>query len=131
MNVTWSYNPPNRHFLPKLRRQASKKALDIALNIWENAVSFSPVASGELRASWDVSRGSPSYLVVGKADSSPGKLGAPLPPPPPPNVTPSASLFQSKYYITNGKTYAGYVEYGSATIPPQLMLTRAVRAAKL
>ncbi len=128
MRLTWVTPPPTKRFIPRLRMQASKYALDIAKAVWQGAVDRTPVASGELRASWNLSFGAPNYSTVGDATSSPGRSVAPLPPPSMPNLKP-VPLRNAKYYVSNGKEYSGYVEYGTVTIPPQMMLDRAVKAA--
>jgi len=108
---------------------ASQRAIDIATQVFEGAVDRTRVNSGELRASWNLSKGFPSFVVVGKADSSPGNTGTVLPKPTAPVFTPT--IFGQKYFVTNGKTYAVFEEFGTATQTPQLMLTRAVQAVDL
>ena len=128
--ITWYTAKPTKSFIPFLKTKAAKKSLDVAKAIWKGAVDRTPVGSGELRASWNLSVGSPSYKVVGSTDSSPGPSAATIPSPSMPNIR-VPNIGQAKFYVTNGKSYARYVEYGSKTITPRLMLTRAVMSVGL
>lgn len=127
MKLVWKTPKPTFSFIPKLRLAVSQHALDLALQVWNGAVDRTPTLSGELRASWNVSKGSPNYKVVGLPRSSPGPSLSPLPRPTAPALV-AGSLRSAKYFVTNGKSYAGHVELGSVTVPPHLMLTRAIQA---
>jgi len=130
MKVSWTTPKPSKLFIPLLRRKAAKKTLRIAEAVWQGVVDRTPVASGELRASWNLSLGAPSYETVGSPDSAPSGSGVSLPRPEMPQLQVPV-LREAKYFVSNGKGYAGYVEYGSSTRPPALMLTRAVKAVDL
>jgi hypothetical protein len=125
MRVYWTTGKPTLSFIPFLKKRVAKKALEVATTIWEIAVDLTPASSGELRASWNLSQGQPNFSTVGPSDSSPG-TGPSIPKPTKP-VIPEVELRDAIFYITNGKAYAGHVEYGSNTIPPHLMLTRALQ----
>jgi len=127
MNITWATPKPTRSFIPKLRRAASQRTINIALTVWKGAVDRTPVASGELRASWTLSAGRPDFTTVGEAGSAASDTSGALPKPSPPTLKPTI-LSQAKYFIANGKDYASIVEFGSTTIRPHLMLTRSVQA---
>lgn len=127
MRLFWKTTKPTASFIPKLKVKASKIASDIALQVWNGAVDRTPVASGELRASWNLSVGRPNFTTVGNKNSSPGVGVSALPRP----VTPAlvkVPLNKARYFIANGKSYANNVEHGSNTIRPHLMLTRAVQS---
>ena len=128
MKIEWVTPKPTRSFIPKLKKRASEKTLELAKAVWLGAVERSPVASGEFRASWNISQGVPNYNTVGSPDSSPGSSGASLPPPTMPNIE-VAPLRNARYFVSNGKEYAGYIEYGSITLPPRLVLQRSIEAA--
>ena len=130
MKLQWVTPVPSKSFIPKLRKRTSEKTLELAQAVWTGVVERTPVGSGELRASWNLSLGAPNYQTVGAVDSSPGPSGAPLPPPTLPNIQ-AANLRNARYFVANGKTYAGYVEFGSPTTAPSLMLERAVRSVDL
>lgn len=129
MRLTWTNGTPVARFIPFLRNRASVKTLNVAKAVWQGAVDRSPVASGELRASWNLSVGAPNYETVGDSNRSPGKLSVPLPPPTLPSIQP-LPLKNAKYFVANGKEYASFVEYGTVSISPQLMLSRSVAAVK-
>jgi hypothetical protein len=129
MSLTWLTSKPTLSFIPKVRREAAQRALNIAENVWQGAVDRTPVASGELRASWNLSRGKVNYSTVGLVDSSPSITGSSLPPPQMPKLS-AGSLGSAVYHVSNGKRYAPHVEFGSATITPRLMLTRSIQAAR-
>lgn len=127
MRVYWATSRPTASFIPFLKRRVVKKALDVATRVWDLAVDLTPVRSGELRASWNLTQGSPSYDVVGLPDSA-SDFGSPMPRPAKPNL-PDVDLSDAVFYVTNGKKYAPYVEYGTKNNPPRLMLTRAIQIA--
>ncbi len=129
MKLSWITPKPTKSFIPKLRRQASQRVIDIATAVWQGAVDRTPTRSGELRASWNLTPGRPSFESVGNPDSAPDVTTA-LPKPVAPVLKPTV-LLQAKYFISNGKSYARYVEFGSSSISPHLMLTRSVRAVEL
>lgn len=128
MKVSWVTPKPSFSFIPRVRKAASQKALDLATTIWQGTVDRTPVGSGELRASWNLSRGSPDYSVVGEKDSSPGPGAVVVASPTAPNLK-AGVLSSARYYVSNGKTYAIHVELGSSSIKPALMMTRAIQAA--
>ncbi len=130
MNITWSTPKPSTSFIPKLRKEAAQKSLDIAIQIWKGAVNRTPVASGELRASWNLSTNVPNFTTVGDSNSSPGRTDSILPKPTVQKIVPGP-LGSTRYFISNGKSYARKVEFGTRSISPHLMLTRAVRAVDL
>lgn len=125
MRVYWKSATPLASFIPFLKRRVSRTALESATKIWEIAVDLTPVNSGELRASWNLSQGEPNYATVGSPESS-KRSGPPMGKPGKP-VLPMVDLNDSVFYVTNGKRYAPYVEYGSPKNAPRLMLTRAVQ----
>jgi len=122
--ISWATAKPSFSFIPKLRKEAAQFTLDIAVAVWEGAVDRTPVHSGELRASWNISPGKPSYEVHGLPDRAADSI-SPLPKPGLPLLK-VGSLRRPKFFVSNGKTYASLVEYGSATNVPRLMLTRAI-----
>lgn len=122
--LSWASAKPSFSFIPKLRKEAAQFTLDIAVAVWNGAVDRTPVQSGELRASWNISPGKPSFAVVGASDSAAAAI-SPLPRPSLPMLK-VGSLRRPKFFVSNGKTYASYVEFGSATNVPRLMLTRAI-----
>jgi len=128
MSIKWVSVPPLRGFMPRLRRETAQKALSIAEAVWKGAVDRTPVASGELRASWNLSQGKPDFTTVGGVEG-PDKFSVPLPPPVMPKLK-AGVLSSAKYFVSNGKKYAGYVEYGSPTTRPVLMLARAIEAVR-
>lgn len=125
MRLRWISPKPVESFVPKIRRKAAEHTLEIAQAVWLGAVNRTPVATGELRASWNLSQGGPDFSFVGHGVSS-----GQLPPPSMPGLEVQA-LSSSKFFVTNGKPYAGHVEFGSSTIMPHLMLTRAIQAVDL
>jgi len=127
MKISWVTPKPAFSFIPKVRKAASQKALDMATAIWQGTVDRTPVGSGELRASWNLSRGRPDFSVVGEKDSSPGPGLVAVAKPTAPNLT-AGVLSSARYYVANGKLYAKHVELGSASIRPHLMMTRAIQA---
>lgn len=127
--ISWSTAKPSFSFIPKLRKEAAQLTLDIAIQVWNGAVDRTPVQSGELRASWNISPGKPSFAVFGLPDSAAARI-SPLPKPGLPLLK-VGSLRRPKFFVSNGKTYGPYVENGSATNVPQLMLTRAIMSVGL
>lgn len=122
----WVSPKPTKSFIPKVRRQAAQRALDIAEAIWIGVVDRTPAVSGELRASWNLSRGKPDLSVVGKINGSPAS-GSPLASPTMPKLK-AGALTSAKFYVTNGKSYGPLVEFGSPTNIPRLMFTQAIRS---
>lgn len=125
--VNWVTSKPTLSFIPFLKKRASKRALEIAQQVWQGAVDRTPVGSGELRASWNLTAGQPSFHTVGEKNSSPGSASGTVPLPAMPKITP-LPLRTARYFVSNGKGYAGHVEFGSISIQPHLMLARAVQA---
>lgn len=130
MTINWVTNKPSFSFIPKVRKRASEKALEIAKAVWQGAVDRTPVRSGELRASWNLSKGSPDFSTVGLASGASRNSGVPLPSPTMPNLKASA-LSSARYFVSNGKEYVIPVEFGSTTVIPHLMLTNAIRSVDL
>jgi hypothetical protein len=125
MRVYWTTPKPTLSFIPFLKRHVARKALRVATEVWDLTVDLTPVQSGELRASWNLSQGKPNYTTVGLPGSS-SNFASPLPRPSKPNL-PEVDLNDAVYFVTNGKSYASYVEYGSKTNAPRLMLSRAIQ----
>jgi hypothetical protein len=125
IKMTWKSPKPSFSFIPRVRRAAAQRTLDIAEAVWQGAVDRTPVDSGNLRASWNISKGKPILLSMNT-----GVSGAPSAAPGMPALTVTA-LGSAKFFVTNGKDYAGHVEYGSSTITPKLMLTRAIQSIDL
>jgi len=124
VKITWRTPKPSFSFIPKVRRNVAQRALNIAQLVWQGTVDRTPVASGELRASWTLSKGRPNFIDI--SGSSVGILPAPSMP-----IIPITTLGSAKFFISNGKSYVGHVEYGSPTNTPRLMLTRAIQAIDL
>jgi hypothetical protein len=127
MRVYWKSGTPLASFIPFLKLRVVKKAMETATTVWEIAVDLTPVNSGELRASWNLSQGEPNFTTVGSPDGA-SRSGVPIGKPGKP-ILPEVDLSDAVFYVTNGKRYASYVEYGSPNNPPRLMLTRAVQIA--
>lgn len=126
MRLVWTTPKPTDSFIPKLKKAVSQLALDKAMNIWLGVVDRTLVDSGELRASWNLSVGKPDFTTVGEAHSSPGSAGGTLPKPSRPKLQ-AVPLINARYFVANGKTYGPHVEFGTQSIRPQLMLTRAIQ----
>lgn len=124
----WASPKPTKSFMPKVRRQTAERALNIAEAIWTGAVNGTPVNSGELRASWNLSRGKPDLSVVGKINGSSANT-SPLAAPTMPKLK-AGALTSAKFYVTNGKEYGPLVEFGSPTNVPRLMFTQAIRSVE-
>lgn len=122
-SLSWKSPKPSFSFVPKVRKAVSQRALDIAEAVWVGAVHRTPVRTGELRASWNLSKSKPIYVHV-------ESTGGMLPPPSMPKLVATA-LSSAKYYVTNGAPHAKHVEFGSTTILPHLMMTRAVQSVDL
>lgn len=106
-----------------LRGVVTNEAASLAEDIHAAAVSFSPARTGQYRASWSISIGTPSYKNV----TSGGELGAPLPPPL--SVAPAHGRFTMRsFYVSNGRPYAGYIENGTPRMAAQKVLARAVQS---
>jgi len=125
MSLSWKSPKPSFSFIPKVRRAAAQHALDLAEAVWQGAVDRTPVRSGELRASWTLSKGKPIFATVGNRSTN-----SVLPPPSMPKLK-ATVLGSAKFFVSNGKSYGPHVEYGSSTIMPHLMLTRAIQSVDI
>lgn len=92
--------------------------------IWSDLMVYTPVQTGQLRASWNVSEGAPDYSTV----DSGGSISSPLPPPQQPRLALRDAF--PEVFICNGKPYAGYVEDGTAKMGPRGMVARALANVK-
>lgn len=95
----------------------------LAIQIWRNAVDFSPVYSGRYRASWSISIGEMAFKF-NNSSRQPNSVPAPSRP----------DLFiagkaMDKVYVTNGAPYAYFVETGGPKNPAHHVAHRAVSAA--
>ena len=125
MSLKWKSPKPSFSFIPRVRRDVAQHTLNIAQEVWQGAVDRTDVDTGDLRASWNLSQGRPNLATV-----SGGISGSPLPAPTMLNLAVTA-LSKAKFFVSNGKHYVVHVEYGSPTITPRLMLTRAIQAVDL
>lgn len=99
--------------------------VDTARAIFEAAIDFTPVSSGNLRGSWTMTAETPIYL-----DAVGGTPGSPLARPWTPTIDAKTLQGLPTIFITNGKPYAGYVNDGSPTNRPELMIERALESVK-
>lgn len=124
-SLVWS-TPPSP-FIDDLEEYVAQYTLNLAKIIFKKAVAYTPVHSGELRASWNLSYGAPDYTTEGHPDKSPRH---PVSVSPKPRVPPFSPRKGAIWYVTNGKRYADYVEFGTPKMWPKLMLTRAIEEAE-
>lgn len=124
-SLVWS-TPPSP-FVDDLEEFVAQYTLNLAKLIFKKAVEYTPVHSGELRASWNLSWGQPDYSTEGDQDKSPRH---PTVTAPKPRVPPFSPRKGATWYVTNGKRYAEFVEFGTALMWPRLMLTRAIEEAE-
>jgi len=125
--ITWKTGLPPQ-IDKRLKEAVEKKAYDLANLVFKGVVSRTPVRTGQLRASWNVSPDSPNFNTVGPREKSTGSAAAPLSPPPPASFQRSRT---ATYHVSNGKTYAEQVEFGSPTNRPHLMLARTLASLGL
>jgi len=91
--------------------------------IFSSLVEETPVRTGNLRASWHVSEGTPEYK-----DIDGGSVDAPLPPPR--FIRP---ILKDKYpvvFITNGKPYGIFLNDGTEKLAPHNFIEHAIEKAR-
>ena len=120
MSLEWVTATPDT-WLNRLVGRIKNRPCKLAQEVFKLAVMRTPARTGQLRASWNLSRDVPNYSTVDVG----GAPGIPLQPP----ATPKCSERAATYVVANGKSYAGYVENGSPTTEPKKMLARAVAEA--
>lgn len=92
---------------------SQKVILDLMYKIWDGIIMRTPVRTGQARASWNMSKGSPDFSTVDEGEG--------LAPPPKPSV----SIKDGEYpeiFIANGKRYINYLEFGASTQAPAGMV---------
>jgi hypothetical protein len=90
-----------------------------AKRIYQNVIDYSPVRTGQFRASW--------RMAVNKLDSTVIFGGSPLAPLSKPAI-PEIKLtsYKDKIHISNSHKYAKYIELGSPTINPVGVLRKSI-----
>lgn len=92
--------------MAKLRKQVKAKAEAKAQEFYDGVVFNSPVYTGQFRASWNISEGSPNFKTVDVG-------GSPSNPLPPPRQIAKATSDFPIFFISNGKPYAEILENGN------------------
>lgn len=91
-------------FRKRIGENVTRRAERITQSLVNGFIDRSPVWSGDFRASWNVSEGTPVYIE--RTDGKPDNPTAP------PNFTVRARTQFPVFYITNGQPYAERLEYG-------------------
>ena len=108
----------------KIGEAVKEKTVRIAKFLFTEIVNGTPVYTGQLRASWNISAQLPNYTTV----DSGGAKGSPLPPPGFVNLTNLPDY--PTIFICNGKPYASIIEYGTAKAAPAATVRLAIARLK-
>lgn len=120
--MEWVVDP--RSFIPDVKAKIAKITEEVAIEIFSGVISRTPVRTGNLRASWRINEGSP--------DTSINTSGSESSPAPAPRI-PSTLGIKSEFpviYVTNYQPYAGWVNNGSPTNVPVLMVELTLQSLK-
>lgn len=124
MSITGKWDINLGRVKSKIGEAVKEKTVRIANFLFTEIVNGTPVYTGQLRASWNISAQLPNYTTV----DSGGAKGSPLPPPVLPKL---ASLPDyPTIFICNGKVYASIIEYGTAKAAPAAMVRLAIARLK-
>jgi hypothetical protein len=117
--IKGSYSVKLRKIREKIGTTVKQRTVKIANAVYKDVVINTPVLTGQLRASWNLSHTVPNYSTV----DSGGEEGSPIP-------------ISFKYlrrvpenpviYLTNGKPYAQLIEEGSSKKAPQGVVRVAI-----
>ena len=124
MTIQWTTGKP-RQVEAALKKQLADSVFALAEEVHTNVILFTPVQTGELRASWNLSANKPNFKTVGpRKGVSKDRVTVP------PHRKAKQVKGAYKYYVSNGKRYVQAVEHGTPKMAPRHMLRRAKALAK-
>lgn len=109
------WNIDINRIMSNLGESVKKKAERTAQAVYDGVVDFSPVDTGQFRASWNISENSPNFNTVDVGGISMNPL------PRPNQIARAASNFPI-FFISNGKDYGQILEYGNSRQAPSGMV---------
>lgn len=121
-SVEW--NTDIMDFADELKDEVKRACEESALQFYAKVIEYTPVRTGDLRASWQISVSTPSFSYA-----TGGSEIAPQQAPTVPQSIPGLPDFPI-IYVTNGAPYVGYVNDGSPTNAPVHMVERALDAIR-
>ncbi len=110
MSITGSFRVDLNRVRSKIGEAVKVKAERITQKLVDSFVEDSPVYSGNFRASWNISEGFPIYRS--ELGGSPASIL------PAPSFNVKAKTLFPVFFITNGKPYARFLEYGGSNQAP-------------
>lgn len=99
-----------------------EKTERVTQELLDRIIANSPVRTGNFRASWNVTEGVAIFLDVSSGDPA-FPLSAP-------NYRVRALTDFPVFYITNGKEYGVYLEYGTQHMQPYAVVRSAIASMK-
>jgi len=123
VSVEWNLDPDKA--LADLVKVHKAKCEAIALRVYAGVIERTPVVTGELRASWNLSHTSPDSTVVHG-----GSVGNPIPAPSVPESIAGLPDFPV-IYVSNSTPYAENVENGGPKNAPRHMLQLTLESLKV
>ena len=121
---TVEWNTDIMDFADELQDEVKRACERSAIQFFAKVVEYTPVFTGNLRASWQISVSTPSFSYA-----TGGSESAPLDAPSVPDSIPGLPDFPI-IYVTNGAPYVDYVNDGSPTNSPVHMVERALDAIR-
>lgn len=117
MNVTSSWSVDPLKFMDTVKTDVSKKAIDLANQIFDGVVDKTPVWTGRARACWTLTPNAPVFKSIPLKDANPK---SPMPPPVRPTIAGVGEF--PRLFVCNGQPYSCYLEFGGPNNAPTAMV---------
>ena len=122
MGLQWNEDPET--FIDVVLDGHKRACEKVALEVYSRVIDLTPVYSGSLRASWNISHTVPNYSYV-----TGGHPSNPLSPPQVPTSLEGLPRMPT-IHIANGTPYASYVNDGGPNNVPVHMVELALESVK-